>query len=131
MDRFDDEIENWIERVIGCAIEVHRKLGPGLPEVVYGNALEVVFKREGIPYEREHYFEILLDGVSVGRGRMDFWVANRLVVEDKAKKALDPTDIAQVVGYLSHKKEPAGLLLNFNVAVMKNGIRRVVRSKDM
>lgn len=131
MDRFDDEIEGYIERVIGCAIEVHRKLGPGLPEVVYGNALEIVFKREGIPYEREHLFEVLFDGQSVGRGRMDFWVGGRLVLEDKAKKALDSTDIAQAVGYLSHKKEPVGLLLNFNVAVMKNGIRRVVRSKDM
>lgn len=131
MDRFDDEIERLVERVIGCAIEVHRKLGPGLPEVVYGNALEIVFRREGIPYEREHRFQVFFDDEPVGQGRMDFWIANRLVLEDKAKKALDATDIAQVVGYLSHKKEPVGLLLNFNVAVLKNGIRRVVRSKDM
>ena len=131
MDRFDDELENLIERVIGCGIEVHRKLGPGLPEVVYGNALEIVFKREGIPYEREHYFEVRFDDLPVGRGRMDFWVGGRLVLEDKAIRALSPTDISQVVGYLTHKREPVGLILTFNVALMKDGIRRVVRSKDM
>jgi GxxExxY protein len=131
MDRFDDEIEGLIERVIGCAIEVHRKLGPGHPESVYGNALEIVFRREGIHYEREHRFQILFAGQRVGEGRIDFWVGNRLVLEDNAKKALDPTDIAQTVGYLTHKGEPVGLLLNFNVALMKDGIRRIIRSKDM
>jgi len=131
MDRFDDEIEGLIERVIGCAIEVHRKLGPGHPEAVYGNALEIVFQREGIPYQREHRFQILFDGQPVGEGRIDFWVGDRLVLEDKAKSALAPIDVAQTVGYLTHKKEPVGLLLNFNVALMKEGIRRVIRSEDM
>lgn len=131
MDKFDDEIENWMTRAIGCAIEVHRKLGPGYPEAFYGNALEIVFKREGIPYEREHRFRVEFDGQAIGEGRMDFWVGNRLVVEDKAKKALDPTDIAQVIAYLTQKKEPVGLLLNFNVAVMKQGIRRVVQSEQL
>lgn len=131
MDRFDDEIEALIARVIGSAIEVHRKLGPGLQEATYGNALELVFKRDGLPYEREHRFEVLFDGQKVGEGRMDFLVSGRLVLEDKAKRAIDLTDIAQVVGYLSYKKEPVGLLLNFNVAVMKDGIRRVIRTKDM
>ncbi len=131
MDKFDDEIEALIARGIGAAIEVHRKLGPGLPEATYGNALELVFKRDAIPYEREHRFEVHFDGQKVGEGRLDFWVGGRLVLEDKAKRAIDLTDIAQVVGYLSHKKEPVGLLLNFNVAVMKDGIRRVIRGKDM
>lgn len=131
MDRFDDEIEGLIQRVIGCAIEVHRKLGPGHPEVVYGNALEIVFRREGIPYQREHRFRILFDGEDVGEGKLDFWIGNRLVLENKAKRAFDATDLAQAVGYLTHKKEPVGLMLNFNVAVMKDGIRRVIRTKDM
>lgn len=131
MDRFDDEIEELISRVIRSAIRVHKALGPGLPEVTYVNALELVLKSDAIPYEREHRFEVLFDGQRVGEGRIDFWVGGRLVVEDKAKRAFDLTDIAQVVGYLAHKKEPVGLLLNFNVAAMKDGIRRVVRTKDM
>jgi GxxExxY protein len=131
MDKFDDEIEALIVRVIGCAIEVHRKLGPGHPERVYGNALEIVFRREEILYQREHHYRVLFDGDDVGEGRMDFWVANRLVVEDKSKKALDATDVAQVIAYLTQKKEPVGLLLNFNVAAMKHGIRRVVQSEQL
>jgi GxxExxY protein len=131
LDKFDDEIERLMVKVIGCAIEVHRKLGPGHPEAVYGNAVEVVFKREGIPYQREHRFKIMFDGQEVGEGRMDFLVAGRLVLEEKAKKGIDPTDVAQVIGYLTHKKERVGLLLNFNVAVMKQGIRRVVRTEQL
>lgn len=131
MDRFDDEIEELIERVIGCAIEVHRKLGPGHPESVYGNALEIVLSRENMVYEREHRYRVMFEDKDVGEGRIDFWIGSRLVLEIKAKKALDPTDIAQVVAYLTQKNEQVGLLLNFNVAVLKQGIRRVVRSREL
>jgi GxxExxY protein len=131
MDRFDDEIESLIRAVLACAIEVHRKLGPEYAESVYGNALEIVLKREKIPYEREHRFRVEFDGHPVGEGRIDFWVGQRLVVEHKAKKAFDAADVAQVVSYLAHKKEPVGILLNYHVALMKSGIRRVVKSNDM
>jgi len=131
VDHFDDEIENLIQRVIGCAIQVHRALGPGYAESVYGNALELVFRRESIPYVREYRFRVMFEGSDVGEGRIDFLIGNRLVVEIKAKRGIADVDIAQTVGYLTHRAEPVGLLLNFHVALMKNGIKRVVRAETL
>jgi GxxExxY protein len=131
LDRFDDEIESLIDGVIRCAIEVHRNLFPGYNESVYCNALEKEFLRQGIPFEREHRFVVVYKGDEVGEGRIDFWVGNRLVVEIKAAKGIDPAHVAQVVGYLAHKREQVGLLLNFGPALMKEGIRRVVRTRDL
>lgn len=131
MDRFDDEIESLIDRVIGCAIEVHRHLKPGYPENVFANAFELELLRVAIPFEREHRFEVQYKGEKVGEGRIDFWVGGRLVVEIKATSGIDLAHVAQVVGYLAQKNEPVGLILNFNAATMKQGIRRVVRTRDL
>ena len=130
MDRFDDEIETLLKDVIGAAIEVHRLLGPGHPENVYGSALAAEFLLRGIPFEREHPYAVVYKEERVGEGRLDFWVGKRLVVEIKAVESLSDAHIGQVVAYLSQKGEPLGLLINFNVSVLKNGgIRRVIRSK--
>jgi GxxExxY protein len=132
VDRFDDEIEALIWAVIGCAIEVHRSLGLGHPESVYGNALSNELNRRELVFEREHCYHVKYKGDDVGEGRIDFWVGGRLVVEIKAVKEVDPVHVAQVVAYLTQKGEQVGLLLNFNVAAMKDkGIRRVVRTRDM
>lgn len=131
MERFDDEIEGLIATVIKWAIEVHRHLRPGYPETTFGNALAIELSDHGVSFEREHQFEAMYKGQPVGEGRIDFWVGNRLVVELKAAKAIDPAHVAQVVGYLVHKNEPVGLLLNFHAALMKDGIRRVLRSRDL
>ena len=132
MDRFDDEIEGLMTAVIGCAIRVHRALGPGYPESVYGNALEKEMVRAGLVFSREHRFEVIFTGDPVGEGKLDFWVGGRLVVEIKAVKALQDVHVAQVVTYLTQMKEPLGLLLNFQVAVLKDhGIRRVIRSREL
>jgi GxxExxY protein len=132
MDRFDEEIEGLMTAVIGCAIRVHRALGPGHPEGVYGNALAREMFRAGLTYEREHRYQVMFVGEQVGEGKLDFWVGNRLVVELKAVKSLDMVHVAQVVAYLTQKKEPVGLLLNFQVAVMKGkGIKRVILSNEL
>lgn len=129
MDRFDDEIETLVEAVIGAAIEVHRHLGPGHPENVYCNALSVEFGFRSIPFAREHHYRVNYKDHDVGEGRIDFWVGNRLTLEIKAIDTLTDVHVGQVVAYLSQKKEPIGLLINFNVAVLKRGLKRIIRSR--
>ena len=130
MDRFDGELETLAEAVIGAAIEVHRCLGPGHPEAVYCNALEYEFDLRGISYQREHRYRVTYKDRDVGEGRIDFWVGERLTVEIKAVEQLSPTHTGQVVAYLSQKDEPVGLLINFNVSLLKHGLKRVIRSKS-
>ncbi|MCA8915454.1 MAG: GxxExxY protein [Planctomycetes bacterium] len=130
MDRFDDEIEQLAEAVIGAAIEVHRHLGPGHPESVYCSALEYEFELRSIGNQREHHYRVRYKGKDVGEGRLDFWVGKRLTVEVKAVEELSPVHSGQVVAYLSQKDEPVGLLINFNVPVLRRGLRRIVRSKS-
>lgn len=128
MDRFDDEIEHLAEAVIGAAIEVHRHLGPGHPESVYCNAIEYEFELRGIIHSREQHYRVVYKDRNVGEGRVDFWVGERLTVEIKATEALADVHVGQVLAYLSQKHEPVGLLINFNVAVLKKGLKRVIRS---
>lgn len=129
MDKFDDEIEQLASAVIGAAIEVHKHLGPGHPESVYCNALSYEFELRGLMHAREHHYRVTYKNREVGEGRIDFWVGNRLTVEIKAVEGLLPLHTGQVVAYLSQKNEPVGLLINFNVTVLKNGLKRVIRSK--
>lgn len=126
MDRFDDEIETLAEAVIGAAIEVHRHLGPGHTEAVYGNALSLELKRRDLRQQREYAFKVQYKGDCVGEGRVDFLVGGRLVVEIKAVRGIDDAHVAQTLFYLANVKSPLGLIINFNVTLLKNGIRRVV-----
>ena len=131
MDRFDDEIESLLQSVVGAAIEVHRLLGPGHPERVYSSALAREMLLRDIPFEQEYPYAVIYKQEAVGEGRLDFWVGGRLVVEIKATDGLSDAHVSQVVAYLSQMREPLGLLLNFNVSVLKNGgIRRVILSKS-
>ena len=114
-------------RVIGAALEVHRRLGPGLPESVYENALCLELEAQAIPYRRQVPVEARYRGVVVGEGRVDLLVADALVVELKAVEAIKDVHLAQVLTYLKMTNLPLGLLINFGVARLKNGgIRRVV-----
>lgn len=122
----------WVDKlarqVIGAAIEVHRHLGPGFLESVYQEALAVEFRLRGIPFVEQHPTAVLYKGAKVGDGRADFHVANQLVVEIKAVEKLAPLHTAQIISYLKALDQPLGLLINFKVAVLKHGIRRVVLS---
>lgn len=129
MDRFDDEIERLAYEVIGSAIEVHRHLGMGHPESAYCNALAREFDVRGLAYEREYRYTIVYKDEVVGEGRLDFFVGKRLTVEIKAVEAIVEAHRGRVGNYLAAVKEPLGLLINFNVALLKDkGITRVVRS---
>jgi GxxExxY protein len=123
----DAEVDVWARRVIGAAIEVHRHLGPGYLESVYEEALVIEFGLQGIPFERQKTISALYKGRPVGEGRLDFLVAGQLVVELKTVDAFAPIHMAQVISYLKATNLDLGLLLNFKVPVMKQGIKRVVR----
>jgi GxxExxY protein len=111
--------------VIGAAIEVHRQLGPGLLESAYRECLCRELVLRGIPFEREKPLPLEYKGVHLECGyRLDFLVAGRVVVEIKAGDALAPVHDAQLLTYLRLGGWRLGLLINFNVSVLKSGIHR-------
>ena len=112
--------------VIGAALEVHRTLGPGFLESVYEHALAVEFRLRDIPFRRQVPVHVEYKGENVGEGRIDFLVDERLVVELKAADALHPIHSAQVISYLKATRQQLGLLINFNVALLRDGIRRII-----
>ena len=114
-------------QIIGAAIDVHRALGPGLLESAYQACLARELTLRGIPYEQEKPLPIEYKGVRLDCGyRLDFLVAGKAVVELKAVDALHPVHEAQMLTYLKLTGCKIGLLINFNVPVLKNGIKRLV-----
>jgi GxxExxY protein len=114
-------------RIIGAAIEVHRALGPGLLESVYQTCLAREFSLRGLPFEQEKPLPIDYKGVRLDCGyRLDFVVADKVVVELKAVDALHPVHEAQLLTYLKLTGCRVGLLMNFNVPILKEGIKRLV-----
>lgn len=126
--QLDDALETLTHAVIGAAIEVHQLLGPGLPEVVYRNSLSHELTLRGVQHVVEARVPILYKGLAVGEGHVDLLVDDRLVLELKVVDQLGGIHKAQVIAYLSALNLQLGLLLNFNVAMMVDGIRRVIRS---
>ena len=120
------DVDDLARAVIGAAIEVHRELGPGFPEIVYEAALAVELDVRHRPFVRQYAMKVAYKGIVVGEGRADFLVRERLIVEIKAVSALAPVHEAQVVAYLKATGISLGLLLNFNCAVLKDGIKRLV-----
>jgi GxxExxY protein len=112
--------------VIGAAIEVHRELGPGYLESVYEAALAVEMQLRRISFTRQHVIPLAYKGHAIGEGRLDFFVQQQLIVELKAVDALVPVHTAQVISYLRAMRTRLGLLINFNVPVLKSGIRRII-----
>jgi GxxExxY protein len=125
MTNYIRELNQITAAVIGAAIEVHRQLGPGLLESSYRECLcrELLLRR--IPFEREKPLPLEYKGIHLGCGyRLDLLVYEAVVVEIKAIEALAPIHEAQLLTYLRIGGWRLGLLINFNVAVLKNGIRR-------
>ncbi|MEH1782831.1 GxxExxY protein [Nostoc sp.] len=123
-----EEMNRLTGAVIGVAIEVHRVLGPGFLEDVYKEALIIEFFRCGIPHVVEKGVTVNYKGHEVGKGRLDFLVANCLIVELKAVQNLAPIHEAQVLSYLKMTNYPLALLINFNVPLLKDGIKRIILS---
>ncbi len=122
----EEELEGFAHAVIGAAIEVHRLLGPGLAEAVYEEALCVELGIRDIYYVRQPLVSVLYKGRTVGDNRLDLLVANMLVVELKSVEVLLPVHKAQLVAYLKITNNRLGLLINFNVPYLKEGLNRVI-----
>jgi len=122
------ETDSWARAAIGAAIEVHRHLGPGFLESIYERAMIVELEVRRIPFERQFVIPITYRGVAVGEHRCDLVVAGSVVLELKAIESFTMTHISQVISYLSAGAFELGLLLNFNVPVLTQGLRRIVRS---
>lgn len=120
-------INELSELVIGAAIEVHKALGPGLLESTYSTCLRRELTLRGIPFECEVSLPVSYKGECLDCGyRLDFLVDGRLVVELKSVEAIDPLHEAQLLTYLKLGGWQVGLLINFNVPTLKDGIRRRV-----
>lgn len=117
--------------IIGAAMEVHRTLGPGLPESAYHERLCRELSVRGIPFERERALPVEYKGIRLECGyRLDLLVSSAVVIEIKSVEGLAPVHEAQLLTYLRLGGWRIGLLINFNVAVLKDGIRRKVIGYD-
>jgi GxxExxY protein len=115
------------ETIIGCAIKVHRKLGPGLLESAYQECLLFELLKSGLVVEKEKPQPLIYDEVHLNCGyRIDLFVENKIVIEVKAVESLNEVHLAQILTYLKLTNCKYGLLLNFNVAKMTDGIRRII-----
>ena len=124
----DAALDRLTEAVIGAAIEVHSELGPGLLESIYERALCVELARQAIPFGRQLAAAVLYKGTPVGEARMDLVIDGKLLVELKATEGHSPLHLAQVLSYLRASSLTLGLLINFNVPLLRQGIKRVART---
>ena len=124
------ELNPLTSRVIGCALEVHRTLGAGLLESIYLRCLMHELQAASIRFEGERPLAVVYKDVVLGLGfRVDLAVERRVLVEVKAVAQLLPVHTAQLLTYLRLTEYPVGLLINFNVPVLKAGIRRVLNTR--
>ncbi len=115
------------EKVIGAAIQVHKSLGPGLLASAYKECLYYELKEKDLFVEKEKPLPLIYKDVKLDMGyRADFVVENKVIVELKAVEALNDVHLAQVLTYLKLNNSRIGLLINFNVSVLKEGIRRFI-----
>lgn len=118
-------------KIIGAAITIHRRLGPGLLESAYETCLAFELREMGLYVEQQRAVPLIYRSVKLECGfRADLVVNSRVVVELKCKEALHPVDHAQVLSHLRLLGLQVGLLINFHVVALKDGIRRIVNNYD-
>lgn len=120
--------ENELSKtIIGLAIKVHKALGPGLLESAYRESMFYEISKSGLYVEKEKPMPLIYEEVKLDIGyRLDLIVENKLIIEIKSVEALNDVHLAQLLTYLKLSKCKLGLLINFNVALLKNGIKRVI-----
>jgi len=120
--------ENELSKIIiGCAIEVHRQLGPGLLESAYQECLYFELKQSGLMIEKEKSLPIVYKDVKLDHGyRIDLLVEEKVVIEIKTVERFTDVHTVQVLTYLKLSNHKLGLLLNFNVSMLKKGIKRII-----
>ena len=122
----DPKLDALARAVIGAAIEVHRQYGPGLDEPLYEAAMQAEMRLRGIPFQCQVWIDVEYKGEQIGKRRIDLIVGERLIVELKAVEQLTPLHMMQVKTYLKLMRLTLGLLINFNVILLKDGIKRVI-----
>ena len=119
------EINKITETIIGCAIEVHKILGPGLLESAYEECLYFELQKAGLIVERQKPVPVVYKEIKLECGyRIDLLVENTVVIELKTVDAFNPVHEAQVLTYMKFSKKSIGLLINFNVTLLRNGLKR-------
>jgi GxxExxY protein len=120
------EAERVMHATIGCAIAVHRALGPGFLESIYRRAMCVELEARNLAFECERSVDVVYRGVPISGQRIDLIIERLIVVELKAVAAFEEIHRAQVISYLKTMDLRGGLLINFRVRVLKDGLRRIV-----
>ncbi|MCH6201830.1 GxxExxY protein [Aquiflexum sp. LQ15W] len=124
MNKTENEISN---QIIGCAIEVHKALGPGLLESAYKECLFYKIHQNGLFVEKEKPMPLVFEDIKLECGyRIDLLVENKVVIELKSVESLTDVHLAQTLTYMKLGKFKLGLLINFNVAMLKLGIKRLI-----
>ena len=123
---FPAERDPLTEKIIGCAIEVYRQLGPGLLEATYESALAIEFELSGLQFQRQATFPISYKGRIIGEHRLDLLIEKAVVLEIKSVDRHDSIFEAQVLTYLKITGLKRALLINFNSRLLKDGIKRFV-----
>lgn len=122
------EEERVMHQTIGAAIAVHRTLGPGFLESIYRKAMYLELNKRTLAYESERRIDVIYDGVAISGQRIDLIVGGLIIVELKSVSRLEEIHRAQVISYLRTAGLRGGLLVNFRVRVLKDGLRRIVLS---
>jgi GxxExxY protein len=120
----ENELSN---KIIGCSIKIHKALGPGLLESAYKECLFYKLNQDGIYVEKEKPMPLIYENVNLECGyRIDLLVEKKVVIEIKSVESINEVHVAQVLTYMKLGSFRLGLLINFNVFLLKNGIRRIV-----
>lgn len=122
--------ENEISKiVVDCAIKIHKNLGPGLLESAYEECMYYELKKIGLTVDKQKALPLVYEDIKLEIGyRIDLIIENKVVVEIKSVDTLNDVHLAQILTYIKLSECKLGLLINFNVAFLKNGIRRVVNN---
>lgn len=121
-----EEVENLVRKTIGCCIAVHDALGPGMREIVYSRATAIELRANRILFEREKPYSVAYRGEPICEQRLDFVVGGEIVLEIKAIEQLANVHHSQLLHYLRLSRLRVGLLINFNVPVLRSGIVRKI-----
>ena len=113
-------------KIIAACYQVHRELGPGFVERIYLNAVKIVLKKLSLDYQEQKEFLVSYQGEKVGKFRTDLVVENKVIVELKSIEDIKPVHKKQLLTYLKLSDLKLGLLINFNVEMLKDGIVRIV-----
>jgi GxxExxY protein len=126
MLEFPEQKDQLTERIIGCAIEVHRVLGPGLLEASYEAALAIEFETAKLRFQQQLIIPVFYKSRPIGDHRLDFLIEDAVILEIKSVERFDPIFEAQVLTYLRLSGKRRALLINFNSRLLKDGVKRFI-----